>query len=55
MSECAMCDLFCILEEILFVCFLLSSRETDLVNVKTDVNFCRAREILARSFLQLEY
>jgi len=29
---------------------ILSSRETDPVNVKTDVNFRRAREILARSF-----
>ena len=34
---------------------ILSSRETDPVNVKTDVNFRRAREILARSFLLLEY
>ena len=34
---------------------ILSSRETDPVNVKTDVNFRPAREILARSFLLLEY
>merc|ERR1712012_992260 len=34
---------------------ILSSRETDPVNVKTDVNFRRAREILAKSFLLLEY
>merc|ERR1712218_276858 len=36
---------------------ILSSRETDPVNVKTDVNFRRAREILAMvpSFMLLEY
>ena len=38
-----------------WVANILSSRETDPVNVKTDVNLRRAREILARSFWLLEY